>query len=257
LKIFSDKGKLGLIDNITYHGYCKNPDEHYALVEKLKLVANQYSPVLKLRQGENGAPSIGNMGGALSDNDWSELSQAKWDTRRMLGDLGRDIESSVFTIIDIAYNSDGPIKKLNVKGLLASSNDKKVIKRKQAYFAVQHVTSIFTDRLARISDFHYTSTATSPVSVFAYNDKATKKQTITIWQDTQIPANTNQYESVDFHIAKGNFATPVYVDIVSGKVFLIPSNQWTKKGNAYTFSKIPVYDGPVLIVDRSLLSIDK
>lgn len=257
LKIINDKGKIGLIDNITYHGYCKNPDEHYTRVEKLKSAVAQYRPVLKLRQGENGAPSLGKMGGALSDYDWTELSQAKWDTRRMLGDLGRDIESSVFTIVDIAYNSDGPIKKLNVKGLLASDSNKRVIKQKMAYFAVQHVTSIFTGQLERIRDFNYTSTAISPISVFAYRDKTTKKQVITIWQNSQIPANDNQYEAVDFNIANCNFINPVYVDVVSGKVYQIPANQWHKKGNSYTFSKIPVFDGPVLIADKSLVSIRK
>lgn len=51
---------------------------------------------MPLRQGENGAPSEGGPGrGAIGDYNWNELSQAKWDTRRMLGDLGHDIESSV------------------------------------------------------------------------------------------------------------------------------------------------------------------
>ncbi len=91
--------------------------------------------------------------------------------------------------------------------------------------------------------------------MFAYSNKKTKKEVITVWQNTQIPANTNQYEPVDFTIKGGNFNNPVYVDIISGKVFVIPSKQWRKDGDTYTFLKIPVYDGPVLIADKSLLSI--
>ncbi|MEO7767973.1 MAG: hypothetical protein ABIS01_11125, partial [Ferruginibacter sp.] len=99
IKIISEKGKLHLLDNITYHDYNKNPDKHFPEVAKLKEILSRYEPRLRLRQGENGAPSKGGMGGAIGDYDWTELSQAKWDLRRMLGDLGHDIETSLFTII--------------------------------------------------------------------------------------------------------------------------------------------------------------
>lgn len=255
LKIMSEKGKLILANNITYHGYCKNPDEHYGDVAKLRVIADKYLPGIKLRQGENGAPSKAGMGGAISDYDWTELSQAKWDTRRMLGDLGRDIESSVFTIIDLAYNTDGPIKKLNVKGLLESDNSKKVIRPKLSYQAVQHITSIFDDRLERILDPRISCTINDSFSAFAYRNKLSNKQVITIWTNSRIPTNENQFKMVDITTKGGNFSNPVYVDIITGKVSEIPSSKWKKNGNDYTFYQIPVYDAPVLIVDRSLLKL--
>jgi hypothetical protein len=57
---------------------------------------------MKMRQGENGAPLGGGSGrGALWDYDWSALTQAKWDTRRMLGNLGHDIEEKIKFLIQI------------------------------------------------------------------------------------------------------------------------------------------------------------
>jgi hypothetical protein len=146
---------MHLFDNMTYHDYVYNPDSHYPKVMKLKAILEKYAPEMPLRQGENGAPSGARMGGALGDYDWSELSQAKWNTRRMLGDLGHDIESSVFTIIDIAYTA-GPIKRLNVKGLIQSDMTKKAIRPKLAYHAVQNVASIFDDTLERIKNIRDT-----------------------------------------------------------------------------------------------------
>ena len=77
--------------------------------------------------------------GALGDYDWSELTQAKWNTRRMLSDLGHDIECSILGIIDMNYNQGAPITKLNVKGLIQSDSTKRAIRLKLAYYAIQHI----------------------------------------------------------------------------------------------------------------------
>lgn len=41
---------------------------------------------------------------ALGKLPWTEPMQAKWTLRRMLGDLGHDIESSYFSIMDMHYD---------------------------------------------------------------------------------------------------------------------------------------------------------
>ncbi len=145
---------------MTYHDYVYNPDMHYAKVVQLRDILHKYAPGMPLRQGENGAPSVANSGGALGNYAWSEVSQAKWNTRRMLGDLGHDIESSVFSIIEMAYTS-GPINTFNTKGILKADAEKKVIRPKMAYRAIQTITSVFDSRLKRIAGVRHT-----------FNDKA-------------------------------------------------------------------------------------
>ena len=66
----------GLFHNVTYHDYSYNPDGNKLAVYKMRQIVEKYAPGLILRQGENGAPSEGNAGGALADYNWSELSQA-------------------------------------------------------------------------------------------------------------------------------------------------------------------------------------
>ncbi|MEJ7830864.1 MAG: beta-galactosidase, partial [Segetibacter sp.] len=88
-KVIHKRGKMHLFDNMTYHDYVYNPDANHAHVAELRKVLDKYSTKVKLRQGENGSPSMPGFGrGALGDWDWNELMQAKWNTRRMLGDLG-------------------------------------------------------------------------------------------------------------------------------------------------------------------------
>lgn len=272
-EILYKRGKLKLFNNMVYHDYVYNPDSNYDKVEKLRQVLHKYAPNMPLRQGENGAPSMGGKNrGAIGDHDWAEVSQAKWNTRRMLGDLGHDIESSVFTIIDIAYTA-GPITKVNVKGLIASDSTKKAIRSKMAYHAVQHVASIFDNSLERIKsiketfnrgyipenseEIAITKSTDRRFSIYGYRHNSSKLQVFTIWESECIPTNTLEKENFDFTIANGNFKDPVYVDVITGDVYEIPKNQWSKNEKVFTFNNIPIYDGPILLADKSLIPILK
>ncbi|RUT67968.1 hypothetical protein D0817_23430 [Flavobacterium cupreum] len=270
-KVLHDKKKLDLFDNMTYHDYVYNPDSNYGNVAALRSVLDKYDPKIKLRQGENGAPSFGGGGrGALGDYDWTELSQAKWNTRRMLGNLGHDIQCSILGIIDMNYGLAGsPITKLNVKGIIESDATRKAVRPKMAYYAMQHIASIFDDSLQRLTDLHHTYNIKGAengehrysygtdrsLSVYGYEHKNSKKQVFTIWMDESIPLNSNTGRLQDFSFSNANFENPVYVDILSGKVYTIPNDKWSKSGNTFTFKDILIYDSPILIIDKSLLKI--
>lgn len=268
-KILAARNKINDFDNFTYHDYTYNPDSHYGKVELLRASLNKYSSKVKLRQGENGAPSQANLGGALAQYDWTPLSQAKWNTRRMLGDLGHDIESSVFTIIEIAYTG-GPITRLNVKGLIKSDSTKRAIQPKLAYYAVQNVVSIFDHSLKRIKSVHpswnmkdepknkevlYSFGTDRSIAVFGYENIQSKKQAFTIWIDDDLPSNTNTFKNYTLTVLNANIQDPVYVDIVSGNVYQIPQSGWSKQGSKYTFNKLPIYDSPIVIADKSMIKI--
>lgn len=256
LKVLADEKALDLFKWIVYHGYTMNPDDAYKGVARLDSVLKKYSSKLMLRQGENGAPSAYCPGFALSKYNWSEVSQAKWDTRRMLGDLGRDIESEVFTIVDLYYRNWGGEGTLNVKGLIHADKTLRVMWPKMAFYSVQNVASVFDNKLDRIKDFQYKSSSNTPLSVFGYQHKVSNLQIVTLWKNGGIPDNHFDTEEVAITVEKGNFKQPVWVDIYTGRVYEIPKANWSKSGTTYTF-KIPVYDSPILVADLSLLSLQK
>ncbi len=268
-QILAEKGKMGLFDNMTYHDYVYNPDANNCEVEELKAMLAKLGPGVKLRQGENGAPSTGGAGrGALGDYNWTELSQAKWDIRRMLGNLGHDVECSIFGIIEMAY-TNGPINRMNYKGIIQSDSTKRVVRPKMAYYAIQNVTSVFDNTLERITDLSHTHNMEGAkndehrfskitdrsLAVYGYQNKETKKQVYTIWMNEGVPLNTNTLKMETFSFTNGNFENPVYVDMLTGGVYEMPASQWSRKGNTYTFRNIPVYDSPILIADKSLIKI--
>lgn len=253
LKDFQDRGKLDLFDWISYHQYTFRPEDAYPKVEKMREVILRYSDRIKLWQGENGAPSKGYMGGALSAYNWSEVSQAKWALRRMMGDHGRGIATGIFSISDMNYGGNDAIKKKNVKGLLATNDQKKVLRPKMAYYAVQHFAAVFDLLQNQIEAKSFKPTTDYSYSLFAYQDEKTGLQSFLMWYDEATPTNFNQPTPVDIEVMGGRFDNPVWVDLLTGKVYKIPAGSISKKGNNYAFSQIPVYDSPVLIVDMSLI----
>ena len=145
--------QVGLFKNFIYHGYTPAPEQSYANVEKLKAALAKYAPHATMWQGENGCPSeMRTDNFALANIAWSEYSQAKWDMRRMLGDLGHDVPSSVYTICDFRHEGKGAQRGMNNKGLLRANEDKQVIGIKRSYYAVQNVVSVFDDTLTRVKD---------------------------------------------------------------------------------------------------------
>jgi len=254
LKVIADNKKLDLFDWISYHSYTMRPEDAYTekRVLGLKKVIEKYSKTLLLRQGENGAPSTYIPSFALSEYYWTEYTQAKYDMRRLLGDLGHDIETSVFTIIDIYYK---PV--LNTKGLIQSDITMAAIRPKVAYYSVQNLAAIFDNNMVLNAHFKFTTAAKESVSTYGFEHSKSKQQLLAIWIDSTNVTNSFKTTPVSFTVDNANFKNPVLVDLMTGNIYEIPKKQWIKKGNNFIFTNIPVYDSPILIVEKFLLMNDK
>jgi len=260
-----DQDKLALVNEIVYHPYAYNPDDKYGAVEELREIVRSFSSEITLRQGENGAPSRAGAFGALSKYEWNEQRQAKWATRRLLGDLGRDIPSSYFAICDMAYRvrpdrrdsdfRDDPSKLellVNSKGLLEINRDRTVHHAKQAYRAVQHVTALFDNTVERIPEFQASLSGGAEdarYSIFGYH-AAEGGLVVTLWRSPDPPGKRPELESVVLAVSAGAFSEPVWVDVLSGRVYDIDAALWQTQQGGTTFSKLPVYDSPVVIAER-------
>ncbi len=75
LRAMGDDVKL--FDAVIYHGYAAAPESSYGQVTAQKSVLAKYNPAARLRQGENGCPSVMATRFALSRIPWSEYSQAR------------------------------------------------------------------------------------------------------------------------------------------------------------------------------------
>ncbi len=239
---------LKYVDVLTYHGYAPNPNTSYPQIEKLRELVWSYKSDIEFMQGENGAPSTPKAVtiGALRAWDWSELMQAKWDLRRMLGDHGRGIATNLFTISDIHYAAGDHMVGVNTKGILKTNPDKTIERPKLAYKAAQNIFSLFDSQVELQKDNLATSDGTDQ-SIFTY--KKDGKPLITIWQNEAKPEDIYQPKMTTVTI-KGQMKNPVLFDLITGKIYEIPKNNCKKVGGNTQISGIPVSDYPVVVAEK-------
>ena len=246
---FDRRGKLHLFDWVSYHQYMYRPEDMYPLAENLRSVIAKYTPDIKIWQGESGAPSKGGMGGALGRYDWTEKSQGKWALRRILGDHARDIATGIFCISDMNYSADDGIKRKNVKGLLESDENRKIVRPKESYFAVQNLVSVFDLLSNRLDSDRVTVSGGEPCSRFLYETEPGGLHSVVLWYDAEAPKNTDSPMPTEVRVSDGEFFNPVLVDVFSGTVAAIPEGKVKRDGTDYIFYDVPVYDSPVMITD--------
>ncbi|MFA6563114.1 MAG: beta-galactosidase [Verrucomicrobiia bacterium] len=249
LKVLAEKRKVDLFHWFIYHGYEFNPDNSYQKVEELKATLAKYSTKAKMRQGENGCPSETATKFALSNHPWTEFSQAKWDLRRMLGDLGHDVESAVFTICD--FNHTG--REINRKGLLHATADKKVDGIKRAYYAVQNCVAVFDNTLERVKQPAVGVMYDKSTASFAYRNKKTGQNLVVLWDNSGVPDDAFVTRPAQVVVKGLAIKEPVWVDLVSGRIYEIPADRVVKAGAFTIFKDIPLYDAPVLLVEKGLV----
>ena len=258
-----------LFDWFIYHGYAVAPESSYDSVEKLKAVLKKYHPAAKMRQGENGCPSELATRFAMSGVAWSEYSQAKWDMRRMLGDLGHDVESSVFTICD--FNHVG--REINRKGLLRANAGKKVLAVKRAYYAVQNVVSVFDSNVTRIAEpaitnvdisvayYEYRNRSGLPIYAFwscgrpeRQNSSANPRERryVTVYLR---PEDSFETRPTVFTVKGRPMKDPVWVDLLTGRIYAYPKGNMREVDDETFYIDVPVYDSPCLLTERTALDL--
>lgn len=250
LALLQEKNELDSFDWIIYHGYQLNPDVAYDIGNRLKDFLTRRSAKVKLRQGENGCPSERTYRFGLKGINWTELSQAKWDLRRFIGDTGSGVESCVFTICD--FNHIG--REINRKGLLRAEEDHKVVGKKIAYYAIQHMASVFDNSIQpaprdRAAFFFKRNCALFP---FSAKDGG---NILAYWDRSNIPSDRVVPEAVEIMFKDFPFDEPVLVEMITGKVYEIPANRISKSGECVVFQDIPILDSPFLIAEKRLLHL--
>ena len=260
-----------LFDTFIYHGYVVNPDSSYVKVEQQKALLRKYAPHARLRQGENGSPSEWIDRLSLSRRPWTELSQAKWDLRRMLGDLGHDVESGLFCFVDINYAPPmHPYQLCNRKGYLRTNAENDVIRIKRIYYAVQNAVSIFNSNVSRVREKPQALCRDGTVSLYEYRTRAGSPLLVfwehgpvkTVWRNSRpeveldpgaAPTESVATRTIPIEWAGEALRDPVWVDLVTGWVYEIPADRQLVHPCGIDLVEIPVYDSPCVLTERAAL----
>lgn len=254
-------GEHGLFDSVCWHAYHINPDSYYGPEQRNIEALARLAPGLKVRHTECGCISDWADFFAMKHVPWTEVRQAKWDMRRMIGDVSRGIRTSVFTICDLRYT--GTIDQMNRKGLLRANDSHDVIGVKKAYYAVQNVVSVFDAELVRMDD---PAAATTDRTVSLFGWRRGRYPLFVFWERGPVTFDRDKNEFLLDRTAsptdgfgkrpltiewKGApLEDPVWVDLFSGTVRVFPKERQIVHSCGVTFVCVPVYDSPCILAER-------
>ena len=228
LEKLKKENALDLVKWWVYHPYAPNPDTSYdSLALPLRKLVKSYSSDYDIVQGEVGCPSQLEFAHALSNVEWTEYAQAKWDLRRAMGDRVRNIPSSLFTFIDLQYTF-----MLQSFGLIRSNTLKQPVYRRPSYFAMQNVYSYFDE------DVHALGVEKRTVNGKELTVAKFERQSspvYAVWFSGERPGDRLEYERADLSFL-GKCEDFVWVDLMRGVIGKLPS-----------FAAVPVWDSPVLL----------
>ncbi len=240
-QFMEETGKLGglkYMDYLTYHAYWEVPEALIPAIKELEADVAAVSPGTKILQGETGCPAQLEYGHALKNLEWDEYSQAKWDLRNMMVHFSMGIPYSVFTMVDLNYGW-----MMQSFGLVRMQLDARPVYLRPKFHAVQHVTSVFGPDVCASDEVKAEVNGRDDVFSFGLSHKGMSMGCV-IWLGGKKPTSSLERDTFEVSVTGMKFLDPVYLDLLTGLVHDIPQN---------SFEALPLWDCPVLILERNFL----
>jgi len=80
---------------------------------------------------------------------------------------------------------------------------------------------------------------------------------VLIWYGDRIPSDELKWDRVDLTVNGAAFQDPVYVEMISGKVYQLDKQSWTARGTNTELKGLPVWDSPVMLAERAQVELRK
>ena len=283
---FLSMGTGDLIDIITYHNYGAIPEERIYAAMDVWSVINRYNPKIELWQGECGYPSHSSTRDYRGISPWGLNIQAKWLLRQSFTDVffcratmsnyfklvhmggrgkmpERSDMSPVDSVLGFPERGGSRVKSIGVneKCLL----DNPGLNPKPAYYAYQNLCAVMDGSYTAVKiDTHIEikdagifygigkeDDSFPSIPLCATFRNKTGQLLVAYWLPWH-PQEITTNAAIDMWI-EGEFSDPVFVDLLSGKVFR--AGNIKRDGRMTEFTGIPLSDYPYIIVERSAIDI--
>jgi hypothetical protein len=135
---------------------------------------------------------------------------------------------------------------------LAINEDQTVHHQKLAYDALQHLASLFDSSIERARDFQARISPRgkeAACAVFGYRGSY-QGALLTIWRSSDPPGKRPEMESVKLSVDNLPFEDPVWIDLLTGRVYRIDDSLWTTTDGGTTFSGLAIYDSAIVVAER-------
>ena len=252
LELIDKAGGIPYIDYLTYHAYWPIPEAVIPAVKKLREDVDAYNPSIVLLQGETGCPGQLEYGHAMKNIEWDEYKQAKWDLRQAMNHFGLGIPYSFFTMVDLNYGW-----MLQSFGLVRMNGKKEPVYLRPKFYAVQHVTSLFTPQMKTTDKVNVSMDSSEELISFGL-EKDGKPVGCVLWIGGDRPSRSLERRLRNICLWGIQMKDPVYVDLLTGYVhsLTVTSRHHNREDGTTAFQDFPIWDSPVVILEREALNKD-
>ena len=243
----AELGAADLVDYVTYHAYWAHPERIIPDVKRINDEIHAVNPNTVLLQGESGCPSRLDYGHAMCFKEWTEYSQVKWDLRHCLMNFSLGIPSSVFTMVDLNYKW-----MIQSFGLICTNLNSEPQYKRPKFYGIQHLTSTITADCAPCDAFRLGGSSIHEDITLIGVKKDDKAVGFLIWLSGEEPGSSLNRRLVDLTVYGQTLQDPVYVDLVTGYVHDFKGLE--KRFDGQHMSAFPIWDAPVLVIERSAVN---
>ena len=167
----------------------------------------------------------------------------------------------MFTISDYYHPGRG----IGCYGLLRADSNRNIIAVKRAYGAVRNVVTVFDSSIARVP-----RRVSSPETSLQLWEFARRGHPLFVfWTSGEFSWSKDGWK-MRYERPKDDFtihpiliehpgapmADPVWVDLLTGKVWEFPKANALKRAGGTTYTNVPAYDSPCILTERAALDIN-
>lgn len=241
-------GRTDLFTHVSLHKYYENPDDCDYDFKTLRQVIHDFNPELIVFQGESGCPSKLEWTHALKHIQFDEYIQAKTVLRRMCCDFALGQACSVFTLTDLVY----PDMQQSF-GLLRTGLDFKVKYKKPSFYAVRNLVNLLPDNITPF-EVQFTANTSREMKVTGLKNGDRTVGFMYYFSDNA-PVSSLEWSDVTLTVRNLKIKNPVLVEPITGKVFNLNLYHYSPNSPDTKYTRIPVWDSPVIIMDKSELKM--
>lgn len=249
-KVVFDKlkqdGTLAYMDYLTFHPYGLHPESRKDDIQELRNFVDDYAPGIKMLEGEVGSVSDLYI---RDQQEGSEYIQAKWVLRQMAFQYGLGYPTSIFSMIDNLYPD-----RLQSYGMIRADVAKKAVYKRPSFYAFSSMAAVLHDGFYSDGDIPFSTNSKKDISCVSILHDGNKVGAM-LWFSGEKPTNDMSKDRIKIRIKNIRIEDPVYVDPITGRIYKL--KRFKNTGNGFVLKSLPVWDSPVIVIDKSSLRIAK
>jgi hypothetical protein len=158
------------------------------------------------------------------------------------------IPYSFFTMVDLNYGW-----MLQSFGLIRMNSLKTPVYKRPKFYAVQHITSVFTPDVKAVGGVEAKTAAATEMTSFGI-EKNGRKVGCALWLSGRHPLPSLDRRQLDVTVSGLELKEPVYVDMLTGTVHDLGTMVECSADGTFCIKKLPLWDAPVLIMEKSAVN---